>query len=95
MAGQRVKNSRQSGSYCPNQLPALLRVGRGILALQPLADDEFRPKEKNKVNYLYLALNLWLLGDNCVFFPLYPLIQAASERKTKNLTKNPTEGFPW
>lgn len=56
---------------------------------------QFRPKEKNKVNYLYLALNLWLLGDNCVFFPLYPLIQAASERKTKNLTKNSTEGFPW
>jgi len=28
-------------------------------------------------------------------FLLYPIIQAASERKTKNPTENATEDFPW
>lgn len=69
--------------------------GKGILALLPLADDD---SSKKKINYFYLASKLLFLGDDCVFSPLYPVLQAASDRKTKNPTKNPTgfsEGFSY
>lgn len=93
VAGQKVKISRQSGSYCPNQLPALLREGRASWLFCLSQRMTVQKKERTKVNYLYLALNLLLLRDNCVSFPLSPVIQAASEGNAKNPTKTQQRVF--
>lgn len=81
----KAQNLQAVWKFLPKAAACPPQAGKGILALLPLADDD---SSKRKRNYFYLASKLLFLGDKHVFSPLYPVLQAASDRKTKNPTKN-------
>lgn len=86
----KTQNLQAGWELLPKPAACPPQGGKGILALLPLADDD---SSKRKINYFYLESQLLFPGDNCVFSPLYPVIQAVSDRKSKNPTQNPTEDF--